>query len=464
MARGLAARTSNDILIHNKTQQEYAINKLVLFPHDSSDETKPPNYDEPKIQCGSKEQLLNQIEQWESRNHHRIRFLNTPKNNTKAAAALCLTDSCGSNIIYGRYFRTLNSTPLYCHWPSKDLKINCGLTLKAAASQSEAMTIKPSDIFDHDEYLDAEDIIESIWQSKNVPNEIRSGIVDMLRNIKNNSDSYVDGMSKYRSTVEKYVGEFGAAIALLSQNKFNMMNQQDFVFNTGINIEDCNYVMFPTSCTEPLIDSAASIDGVNKTVGISSKTYTNGGASASIAIAHKLIQKQTNPDFFREHQELISIIDMIDSYNMVDGPLNVCVYLGLINEHNVETVKDLIDHNPQSLNDKTLKRILSYYPQAQIEHPNYNVGYHCLAACSRAVTEYINTSLDFSSLFCRIVENENLLQVYTRISKCGDALQFSGFDAVYPSLKYSITLDSTKNYMATHKPKGKFTFKMNKNV
>jgi hypothetical protein len=304
-----------------------------------------------------------------------------------------------------------------------------------------------------------------------LPEDIREIVPSMLNAVARGEETYVPGANEHRQTIEKYVGEYAAAIALITGN-FVSGNYDDVATEVlapqGADWSDMTLAQFPTSTTQALVDSYVLSEGGAR-VAVSSKAR-GGGASASLSSVAKILDDKADkfPDgFLAKNEELIHGINLLAKNPALEGVFKTGKLYKLVSDADIKIINYLItsfDKDEKVLTGR-LKKLAATYPSKEfvhktLLHPNYNLGYRLLAALARKVSDKLN-SLNPTELFRAVLGQSSMCQVYAKTQKRGDSLAFVDFKVVFPAtFTGTIIFDAQTNYYSTSAPKGRVSFKL----
>lgn len=224
-------------------------------------------------------------------------------------------------------------------------------------------------------------------------------------------------------------------------------------------------ISFDDSKNAGLSDSVLELsDG--RYVKISSKGEK--GADASVKNLLNEVENVQNPELLEKYSDVIDIIETMRSSGMAGAPLVLGARYGIINETDIDTIKNLRRLPPMNLKDVSSlglsRKLESLAKERNTKRPDsVSLYYHLIAAVAHKVAEKINESTNFGQAASEILNNGALVQVYTNAKKSGNKWILEGFKSVYPSKAVTgVILTAGKNYSSTE-IKGNFTFKILRN-
>lgn len=449
MARGLAARNVGDLFV-DSNGVKWELSSLLHFPEDQRNESYESLTD-----------LNTKIASFKEKNNiDDLSIINDPNEGTKAAIYFSLRNKNNEEKNYLRYFKKLQKSGLPFSWGGKQLKESTGFSVHGTGSQSEHIPIKPSEIISTDQYIDTDEVISLIDQKMELPTDFRVGTVKMLTALQNNQMPFVKGLGKYRSAVEKYVGEYAGPI-------YTINNQEKLSTEIDNIKKDVDYtkVFFPVSGNWPLVDSFIADSSTTNKLGISSKGGSTGGAAASIQTVSDIYEYEidVNHPIRKEATDVIDALKLISKHSMIEGPLKAANRLGLLSDDDQQYVIHQINmhrQSPDGLIPKSIAKMMENI-KPKLAHGSYSIGLHMLSGVARGVCYRLNDDPRMDRVFRTALKEKNFVQVYAYTEKSGDSLRFSRFSLVDPAnFSGTIAISANKPYMASTKPKGKITFEI----
>lgn len=390
----------------------------------------------------------------------------------KAAAISVWKDSSGKLIAFGRYATQIRPGALGISWPNSHFARETGYSSNDAVTKSENMALKPSDLFTSAPMTVPQILTIVNDLPETLPEDVREIVPAMLNAVARGEETYVPGADNHRQTIEKYVGEYAAPIALITGN-FITGNyddvQTEVLAPQGVDWSDMTLVQFPTSTTQALVDSYLFNKDKSARVAVSSKAR-GGGASASLASVAKILDDKADnfvDGFLKKNEELIHGINLLSKNNAVDGVFKAGKLYNFISDGDIKIIRYLtksFDKDEKVLTAR-LKKLAASYPSKEFVqksqmHPNYNLGYRLLAALARKVANKLN-DLNPTELFRAVLAQSSMIQVYAKTQKKGDSLAFTNFQVVFPAtFDGTIVFDAATNYYSTAVPKGRIAFKL----
>lgn len=474
-ARGIAARETivadgSGAIFANKKGEEIELYDMFYFP-DGGGKYEDDVKAEVDVPIKGRDKAVAAVTQWlESSGIKPENFtmVNAP---AKAAAVSVWQDQNDELIAFGRYATTIRPGALGINWPNTRFAKETGYSSEDVVSKSENIALKPSDLFTSEPMTVPQmlTIINDLPPA--LPKDIREIVPAMLNAVARGEETYVPGANVHRSTIEKYVGEYAAAIALITGN-FISGNyddvQTEVLAPQGVDWSDMTLAQFPTSVTQALVDSYVLSESGAK-VAVSSKAR-GGGASASLASVARILDDKADKfadGFLAKNEDLIHGINLLSKNPAKEGVYKVGKLYKLVSDADIKIIDYLMksfDKDDKVLTSR-LKKLAATYPSKEfvhktLVHPNYNLGYRLLAALARKVSDKLN-SLDPTELFRAVLAQSSMIQVYAKTQKRGDSLAFVDFRIVFPAtFDGKIIFDAQTNYYSTSPPKGRISFKL----
>ena len=477
MARGIAARETivadgSGAIFANSAGEEIELYDMFYFPSEGGkyeDDVKG----EVDTPIKGRDKAVASVAQWMEGSGikpENFTMVNAP---AKAAAISVWKDSKGELIAFGRYATTIRPGMLGINWPNTRFAKETGYSSEDAVSKSENIALKPSDLFSSEPMTVPQmlTIINNLPET--LPEDIREIVPAMLNAVARGEETYVPGANVHRSTIEKYVGEYAAAIALITGN-FVTGNYDDVATEVlapqGADWTDMTLAQFPTSTSQALVDSYVLNEGGEARVAVSSKAGSGGGASASLASVAKILDDKADkfkPNFLAKNEDLIHGINLLSKNPAKEGVYKTGKLYKFVSDADIKIIDYLIksfDKDEKVLTTR-LKKLAATYPSKEfvhktLLHPNYNLGYRLLAALARKVSDKLN-ALNPTELFRAVLAQSTMIQVYAKTQKRGDSLAFVEFRVVFPAtFTGTIIFDAQTNYYSTNSPRGRIAFKL----
>lgn len=475
--RGIAARETikddgSGAIFANDEGKTIELYDMVYFPPEGGkyEDDKKGEVDDP---VKGRDKCIAAVAEWmESQdiNPQNFKMVNAP---AKAAAVSLWRDSDGDMVAFGRYATNIRPGALGISWTNTQFAKETGYSSTDAITKSENVALKPSDLFTS-EAMTIPQLLTTVNNlPDSVPEELREIVPALLNAVARGEETYVPEADKHRSVIEKYVGEYAAAIALSTGNfvSGNVDEVAEQVLGPqGGSWDSMTKVQFPTSVTQVLVDSYLLSDDQSVRLAISSKANRGSGAAASVGSVSAIIRDRRDlfdPKVLKKHEELIQGINLIADNSAKEGVYKCGKLYGFVSDNDIKVIEYLIKSfdKDEKMLTTNLKKIARTYPnkanlEKTLNHPNYNVGYRLLAGLARKVADHLN-SKNPTELFQAALAKSYMCQVYAKTQKKGDALAFVDFQVVFPpSFDGTIYFDALTNFYSTDAPKGRMTFKL----
>jgi hypothetical protein len=331
--------------------------------------------------------------------------------------------------------------------------------------------LKPQSILPPNTELDVSAIPEALnlANNKNLPEDARQQIPQLIQNVLTGNKTPVPGAGKYATTYEVDLGETAAPVALATGNFVSGSYQEaenSLLKPLGLSWNNLTTVTFPGGGSNLLYDSYLKINK-DTVLKISSKDK-KGGAAAAVTGLMKDIE--TNPERFKgitnkkDFQEILQYVKIIAENRADTGPLVLAVNFGIITDQEKNLVLSNLGKglklNPNQKFSSGISAALKR-KGAKYQDPAYDLGFHQLAGIAELVADRLNQIPNISDFFKAVLERSTMVQVKARIQKSGEGAAFSSFQVIYPPVfDGTIRVVAGNNYMATRKPIGKISFKI----
>ena len=475
MARGIAARDTivangSGAVFANKAGDEIELYDIIYLPEEGKYEDDVKG--EVDTPVTGRDKAVAAVAQWMEGSGikpENFTMVNAP---AKAAAISVWKDKAGELVAFGRYATTIRPGALGINWPNTRFAKETGYSSEDAVSKSENIALKPSDLFTSEAMTVPQMLTIVNNLPETLPDDIREIVPAMLNAVARGEETYVPDANAHRSTIEKYVGEYAATIALITGN-FVTGNYDDVATEVlapqGVDWTDMEFAQFPTSTSQALVDSYITDESGKARVAVSSKAG-GGGASASLASVARILDDKADKfddKFLAKNEELIHGINLLSKNSAKVGVYKTGKLYKFVSDADIKIIDYLIksfDKDEKVLTGR-LKKLANGYPskefvQKTLIHPNYNLGYRLLAALAFKVSDKLN-SLDPTELFRSVLAKSSMIQVYAKTQKRGDSLAFVEFRVVFPAtFTGTIVFDAGANYYSTNSPRGRISFKL----
>jgi hypothetical protein len=376
---------------------------------------------------------------------------NKPNSGTKAVILATVSDKDGKGQTHVRYIRAIPPQGVHTMWKTLN-----GYKFSKGAEQ-ESIPIKPSDLVPDENYRSATELAQQIKAGSNDLGELGEVMEMAVDQALAGTNQPIPGGDKYYNVLQKYGGEYLGPIALMSKPNSVTGDTAKMMQQFGLNNFAGSRVMFPQDTAMELIDSVIMTqDG--RSIQISSKISTSGGAASSLSGVYK----QMTPEIEQRFSEGTNIIKLLATESSVNGPLKVARMLNIIDDSDIQAMANL-DKRTQNIGDLQSERLQQMTQQQGVangtqERPDYRVFWHTLTAVMNAVIPIVNANEQFKNAMLEVLNNNEYVQLVTKAVKQGDAVSmqyYTKFPAVFKGAPQLVN----KTYFATGQ-KGRIGFKL----
>jgi len=376
---------------------------------------------------------------------------NKPNSGTKAVILATVSDKDGKGQTHVRYIRAIPPQGVHTMWKTLN-----GYKFSKGAEQ-ESIPIKPSDLVPDENYRSATELAQQIKAGSNDLGELGEVMEMAVDQALAGTNQPIPGGDKYYNVLQKYGGEYLGPIALMSKPNSVTGDTAKMMQQFGLNNFAGSRVMFPQDTAMELIDSVIMTqDG--RSIQISSKISTSGGAASSLSGVYK----QMTPEIEQRFSEGTNIIKLLATESSVNGPLKVARMLNIIDDSDIQAMANL-DKRTQNIGDLQSQRLQQMTQQQGVangtqERPDYRVFWHTLTAVMNAVIPIVNANEQFKNAMLEVLNNNEYVQLVTKAVKQGDAVSmqyYTKFPAVFKGAPQLVN----KTYFATGQ-KGRIGFKL----
>jgi hypothetical protein len=393
----------------------------------------------------------------------------------KAGGAALITiwkDSKGKLIAFIKTAKAKATGAFPIVWTNADFGKDTGYQqIESKIAERAQFNLKPQEILPPNIELNVSAIpgALNLAANKNLPEDARQQIPQLLQNVLEGKKDPVPGAAKYATTYEVDLGESAAPIALATGNFAvgSYKQAEDSLLKPlGLTWKNLTTVTFPSGGSNLLYDSYLKINK-DTTLKISSKDK-KGGAAAAITGLMKDIEN--NPERFQsitdkpDFQEILGYVKIISDNRADTGPLVLAQNFGMITEEEKNTILGNLGKgmkfNPKQTFSPGITAALKR-KGAKYEDAAYDLGFHQLAGVAELVADRLNQLPNISDFFKAVLERSTMVQVLAKVQKSGDAAAFTAFQVIYPPVfDGTIRVVAGNNYMSTRKPIGKISFKI----
>jgi hypothetical protein len=376
---------------------------------------------------------------------------NKPNSGTKAVILATVSDKDGKGQTHVRYIRAIPPQGVHTMWKTLN-----GYKFSKGAEQ-ESIPIKPSDLVPDENYRSATELAQQIKTGSNDLGELGEVMEMAVDQALAGTNQPIPSGDKYYNVLQKYGGEYLGPIALMSKPNSVTGDTAKMMQQFGLNNFAGSRVMFPQDTAMELIDSVIMTqDG--RSIQISSKISTSGGAASSLSGVYK----QMTPEIEQRFPEGANIVKLLATESSVNGPLKVARMFNIIDDSDIQAMANL-DKRTQNIGDLQSERLQQMTQQQGVandtqERPDYRVFWHTLTAVMNAVIPVVNANENFKNAMLEVLNNNEYVQLVTKAVKQGDAVSiqyYTKFPAVFKGAPQLVN----KTYFATGQ-KGRIGFKL----
>ena len=378
---------------------------------------------------------------------------------SRAFAILTLADEQTNQPVYfARFFKQI--TPdMAGAWKNSDLT---GFQLDKGTSLKSAYKLKPADLFPGTSRFPN---INALWNSLK-QSETAQPYLPGLQMVFASPPEFpvFENAADQATAIRDDLGEIIGPVALIQG--MDMGTGAEAAKRDLLSGEDWSgsSVNFPSEKNYGLVDSYIVTPG-GVEVGISSKGEKGATASVkNIADGIKFVKTKGSPEQKRlldRYSEQVSIIDDIGNSSAIEFPIKYGIKDGMISRsagsYIVELIKagakSLEDFPPSDKSNSAADEVMSLVQSkgADTKKPNYNIGYHALAALAQQVARKINGNPEFGEACLKFLNSSPVIQLHMYIkTNKDDSVDVTKFVSKYPpNFQGTVALDPSKNYSGT---------------
>jgi len=450
-SKGFFGRNEGDKFTH-QDGREYAIVQVVAFPDAQTQKFETPE---------ARDEAIKQFQ--DDHGGAEIEWVNRPARNMLAFGIAQLDDQDGNHVFWGKYMQAV-SFDMMGAWANKQTPPGWALQTKGA--QKFAAGYDPQALIRTEQvFQGADSIINTVV--KNADDQVKEVFKEALQNLaQGRNDVVFPEMYEQQAAIRDYFGEVMQPVALMGGVIKGQAEDARRILADGAEWRDCK-VMWPMAMNAALCDSFM-IAPNGAEIGISSKGGQGAAASAkNLADAVKKARKNGNeivaPGGVAEYAA--SIVETIAGNNQYDGPIEVGKLLkvpGVDDKLNAE-IKQYIDSGKSDLDGLSPQAQKIAEPFAfKLETKGFNTGYALLSAASKTVAKVVNADDKFSKGAIALLNQSDIIQLYTKMGKRGNDAVLGEFKAVYPpTFSGKVLLEGGKNYYSS-RVGGKMAFAIGK--
>jgi hypothetical protein len=450
-SKGFFGRDAGDVFTH-QDGRAYKIVQVLAYPDAQTRKFETPQERDEYIELFKKEHGDAEIE-----------WVNAPRNNMLAFGIAQLDDADGNHVYWGKYMQQV-SFDMMGAWANKQTPPGWALQTKGA--QKNAAGYDPQHLIKtENRFQGVDSIINTVVQ--NADDQVKDVFKEALQNLaQGRGDVVFPEMYEQQAAIRDYFGEIMQPVALMGGVVKGQAEDARQELADGAEWRDCE-VMWPMSMNAALCDSFM-IAPNGAQIGISSKGGQ--GAAASSKNLHDAVLKArkngkdiVEPGGVAEFAaELVTIIAENSQYQ---GPIEVGKFLGIdgIDDSLFEEIQKYIKEGKSDLEDLSPNAQKIAEPFAfKLETKGFNTGFALLSAASKTCAKVVNADDKFSKGAIALLNQSDIIQLYTKMGKKGDDAVLGEFKAVYPpTFSGKVLLEGGKNYYSS-RVGGKMAFAIGK--
>lgn len=273
-------------------------------------------------------------------------------------------------------------------------------------------------------------------------------------------------MYEQQAAIRDYFGEIMQPVALMGGVIKGQAEDARQDLADGAEWRDCR-VFFPMKMNAALCDSFMLAPNGAK-IGISSKGGQGAAASSKNLYDAVLKAEEKNPDLVAEGgvaNYAAQLVRKIAEENQYKGPIEVGKMLG------IDGIDDELDAEITRYIQEGKSDLGNLSPQAEkiaepfafkLETKGFNTGYALLSAVSKTCAKVVNADNKFSDGAIALLNQSDIIQLYTKMGKDKDDAVLGPFKAIYPpTFTGKVLLEGGKNYYSS-RVGGKMAFAIGK--
>jgi hypothetical protein len=450
-SKGFFGREAGDKFTH-QDGREYSIVQVVAFPDAQQGAFETPQ---------ERDEMIAKFQ--EEHGGAEIEWVNAPRNNMLAFGIAQLDDADGNHVFWGKYMQR-TAYDMMGAWANKQTPPGWALQTKGA--QKNAAGYDPQHLIRTENRFNGIDaIINTVTQ--NADDQVKDVFKEALQNLAQGRGQVVfPAMYEQQAAIRDYFGEIMQPVALMGGVIKGQAEDARQQLADGAEWRDCE-VMWPMSMNAALCDSFM-IAPNGAQIGVSSKGGQ--GAAASAKNLHDAVKKaQKNGNEIVEEGGVAEfaarLVTVIAENNQYQGPIEVGKMLG------IDGIDDTLDTEIKRYIEEGKSDLEGLSPQAQkiaepfafkLETKGFNTGYALLSAVSKTCAKVVNADDNFSKGAIALLNQSDIIQLYTKMGKKGDDAVLGEFKAVYPpTFSGKVLLEGGKNYYSS-RVGGKMAFAIGK--
>lgn len=368
-------------------------------------------------------------------------------------------DSDGNCEYWGRYFKEIVGNMLRT-WDNKEVPSGWKLQIKSA--QKSAAGYDPQHLIRVETpFSNVKSVLDAVSNQLGIDHELSRGLVELSQG----QLPIFKGMAGQMPAIRDYFGEIMAPIALIAGS---VSGDADLarvkLLGSSGSWGDCA-IWWPMGMNHNLVDSYLRPPS-NFDIGISSKGGV--GARASVKnIYDQLVQVQKRAEnsdelaaMLDQYKLELDLITKIQTQSQLLGPISLAVDLKVLtldqSKQFANEVQSLIK-NPNQRPSELLTSFMAL-KGARSSEGGYNPGYHALAGLAEQVAAELNSMPTINQFIKKLLNDSNMLQIYTKMAVKGNDAVVTGFNAIFPAqFDGNVEIYANKGYSSTG-IKQKFVF------
>jgi hypothetical protein len=450
-SKGIFGREEGDVFTHQDGRQ-YSIVQVVAFPDAQTQRFETP------------EQRDEEIKKFEAEHNTQIEWVNGPPNKGMLAFGIAQLDNAdGGHVFWGKYLKA-TSFDMMGSWQNK--QVPPGWALQTKGAQKNAAGYDPQHLIKtENRFQGVDSIINTV--TKNADDQVKEVFKEALQNLaQGRGDVVFPQMYEQQAAIRDYFGEIMQPVALMGGVVKGQAEDARKELADGAEWRDCQ-VMWPMSMNAALCDSFM-IAPSGQEIGISSKGGQGAAASAKNLNDAVIKARKAGKDIVEEGgiaHYAAQLVEIIAENTALEGPIAVGKFLGIegIDDALDAEIKEYIKTGKSDLNDLSPQAQKIAEPFAfKLETKGFNTGYALLSAASKTCAKVVNADDKFSKGAIALLNQSDIIQLYTHMGKDKDDAVLKEFKAVYPpSFTGKVWLEGGKNYYSS-RVGGKMAFAIGK--
>ena len=450
-SKGFFGRNAGDKFTH-QDGREYSIVQVVAFPDAQTQKFETPEARDEAIKAFQDEHGGAEIE-----------WVNKPARNMLAYGIAQLDDADGNHVFWGKYMQQV-SFDLMGAWANKQTPPGWALQTKGA--KKNAAGYDPQHLIrTENRFSGIDNIINTVYS--NSDDQVKDVFKEALQNLaQGRNDVRFPQMYEQQAAVRDYFGEIMQPVALMGGVIKGQAEDARQQLADGAEWRDCE-VMWPMSMNAALCDSFM-IAPNGAQIGISSKGG-QGAAASSKNLHDAVLKARKNGNEIVEPGGVADyaaeMVTIIAENNQYEGPIAVGKFLGIdgINDQLDAEIKKYIQEGKTDLEGMSASAQKIAEPFAfKLETKGFNTGYALLSAVSKTCAKVVNADNKFSDGAIALLNQSDIIQLYTNMKKDKEDAVLGEFKAIYPpTFSGKVLLEGGKNYYSS-RVGGKMAFAIGK--